>query len=85
MSDGYEPHDTISLAVPHRTVRPDWSSHARWGRGVPGVVQLGWVWEGLYRYPPRYPPRDPYYPISKTKPYLRPNEGLSKVSMRFLR
>ena len=61
--------------------------------GVPGVVGLGgwlggytgWVGGVLYRYPASRPSQDPYLVYLALRPYLRPNEGLFKIFMRFLR
>ena len=49
------------------------------GGGVPGVWDLGRGWEGLYRVLPG-PSQDPIFShIQGPRPYLRPNEGNSKV------
>ena len=59
MSDGSEPHDHILVAV-HR---PGAVAADMGGRGVPGVVGIGWVPEGCYTGTQALPSQDPYLTI----------------------
>ena len=54
--DGLEPHDHICTAD-HATART--GSHARDGRGVPGVGAWVGAWEGVYRVLTHPPSRWP--------------------------
>ena len=81
MTDGYEPHGSITQPdMPVRQCTQPGMT-ARWGRGVPGVG-YGWVGtgEGYTGYYPVPAPGPIFNLFLRLRPYPRPYEGNSQCS-----